>query len=114
MAWRGVMHVGCGDLLAGSCPVSFPCLFSVTQLWNVCEKQAQNENMNCLLVPPGEDQMVEVRNRVRSWLVPRQGRGREVVSAAKSDRFRSLGCISMEVWLGNKTHCYSSEHTCSR
>lgn len=56
MAWRGVMYVGCGHLLAGSCPVSFPCLFSVTQLWSgVCEKQAQNENSNCLLVPPGED-----------------------------------------------------------
>lgn len=49
--------------------------------------------------------MVGVGNRMRSWLVPRQGRGREMVSAVKSDRFRFLGCISMEVQLGNKTHC---------
>lgn len=104
------MPVGCGDLLAGSCPVSFPCLFSVTQLGNgVCEKQAQNEKVNCLLVPPGADQMVGVGDRVRSWLVPRQGNG-----AVKSDRFRSLACLSMEVQLGNKARCYSSEQNCSR
>lgn len=39
------MHVGCGELSAGSPPVSFPCLFSVTQLLGgACEKQAQKEN----------------------------------------------------------------------
>lgn len=34
-----------GELSAGSRPVSFACLFSVTQLWDsACGKQAQKKN----------------------------------------------------------------------
>ena len=44
----------------------------------------------------------------------RQGRGREMVGAAEPAGFSSLGCISIEVQLGNKTHCYISEKHCSR
>lgn len=113
MCQDGVMHVGCGDLLAGSWPVSFPCLFSVTQLWNgVCEEQAQNENVNCLLVPPGRIRW-RGEDRLKSWLVPTLGRDREMLGAAEPDRFRYLGCISMEVQWGNKTYCYISEQNCS-
>lgn len=75
VVWQdGVMHVGCGDLLAGSCPVSFPCLFSVTQSRNgVCEEQAQNENINCLLVPPGQDQMIR-RGQGEKLVGPQAGK----------------------------------------
>lgn len=39
------MHVECGELSAGARPLSFPCLFSVTQLLGgACEKQAQEKN----------------------------------------------------------------------
>lgn len=39
------MHVECGELSAGSRPLSFPCLFSVSLLLGgACEKQAQEKN----------------------------------------------------------------------
>lgn len=41
----GVMCRGCGELSAGSHPVSFPCLLSVTELFNgACDKPAQKGN----------------------------------------------------------------------
>lgn len=41
----GVMRRGCGERSAGSRPVPFPRLLSVTQLFNgACEKTAQKEN----------------------------------------------------------------------